>query len=233
MDDSLPQTPLPEPPIQQPQYQLQNAPLSSLFTPKVFLALGIVLIFILGGVLFLGKKSSPVKKNPTPSIPVYVKPSLTPTPIIYPTSWPDTTTVPSLQVSITPITTSHKLYSGNYVTFSYPAAWSPKVGYVGGGSTLENVTLGIPNVLGDQTMSFSDVSVSEAKPKDVVKETAIIMGGKKGFKWLRKGTNYTSYDYITPGYQNKGSFSIHVTLSKEDTTIETLLDALSQSVVFK
>jgi hypothetical protein len=97
MDPEVDQTVRHEPPIQPPiQYQIPQPPSPSFFTPKVFVLGVIVCIFLLllGSILLRGNTSSS-KKPIAPTPAVYSAPSLTPTPIIYPTSYPDSTEVPT------------------------------------------------------------------------------------------------------------------------------------------
>jgi hypothetical protein len=103
---------------------------------------------------------------------------------------------------------------------------------IGGGSGLENIKLGIPNVVSDQDLGFSGVNYTDIKITDSVKQTFITIGGKQGTKWLRKGNNYVSYDYYTTGITNQGSFGVHVTVSVEDKNLENQLDLLVASIRF-
>ena len=82
----------PEPQIQPPaQYTMSDTPYPQpFFKSKLFLIAGItvaVLLFIVIGSFLLGNNSSG-KKNTTPTPPIALPPSITPTPIIYPTSYP-------------------------------------------------------------------------------------------------------------------------------------------------
>lgn len=128
-------------------------------------------------------------------------------------------------------TANLKTYSGQYVIFQYPSDWNPQKTQPFGGGVLETVNLGIPGVNSDQDLGFSEVA--PYKPSDAISEQSITIGGKSGFKWIRKGQGYVSYDYDTKGYQDKGGFSVHVTVASENKTLETQLDQLVASLTFK
>lgn len=127
-----------------------------------------------------------------------------------------------------------KTYRGKYATFQYPNGWMPKSQTPFGGGVLETVNLGIPGVTSDQTLGFSTPSFNEIKPNDVVSEIPVTISTQSGFKWVRKGDNYVSYDYCTQGhYQDAGSFCVHVTVSSEDKLLETQLDSLAKTIKFE
>lgn len=81
----------PEQPIQQPPQYYQSSPkLNSLLSSKKVLIGGLALLVLLilgGGIALLGVSSAP-KKNIAPPPAVYIPPTITPTPLIYPTSYP-------------------------------------------------------------------------------------------------------------------------------------------------
>jgi hypothetical protein len=129
-------------------------------------------------------------------------------------------------------TTGWKKIVSKYVTFESPASWNPSSAPLGGGAILELWRLGIPNGGPDQILGFSVVSPQEARPNDIISEKAITIGGKSGFKWIRSGSNYVHYDYITTGYNDQGSFSVEVGSAHQDTGLEAQLDRLVQSIVF-
>jgi len=124
---------------------------------------------------------------------------------------------------------------GEYIVFNYPSSWNPIKQELFGGAILEDWKLGIPQVESDQDLGFSAVPLSKLRPIDgeMVTETSILIGGKVGVKWVRLGTDYISYDYYTNGYEDQGSFGVHVTLTEADEVLEQQLDHLVQTVVFK
>jgi hypothetical protein len=138
----------------------------------------------------------------------------------------------SLPVTATPQAIAWKKIIGKYVTFECPPTWNPTPAPLFGGSVLEDWRLGISNVESDQDLGFSAVSSQQGRPNDIVSEKQITIGGKTGFKWIRSGNNYVSYNYITTGQNNQGSFSVHVTVAQADSALEAMLDRLVQSIVF-
>jgi hypothetical protein len=125
-----------------------------------------------------------------------------------------------------------KMYNGQYVTYKYPGSWNPKKEESFGGGILESVNLGIPGVTSDQMLGFSSIDAANSRPNDIVSEESITISGSDGYKWIRKGVNYVSYDYVIP-YKDENSFSIHVTVAKENQTLEKELDQLAESVILK
>ncbi len=127
-----------------------------------------------------------------------------------------------------------KTYNGEYVTFSYPSTWTPMRRTLSSGSILEEVNLGIPGVTTNQTLGFSKGAEGHSRPDDAVSEENIMIDGSGGYKWIRKGNGYVSYDYTTP-YSKVGedTFAIRVMVDKEDKALERDLDQVMQSVFFK
>ncbi len=130
-------------------------------------------------------------------------------------------------------TANWKTYLGEYVSFKYPPDWKMEKTALFGGAVKENLDLGIPGVESDQVLGFSGVSLNDVKPDDVVREQRIRIGGREGFKWLRKGEDYISYDYVSKGYTSDESFEVHVTVEREDKDLEGKLDKLVESISFK
>ncbi len=131
-------------------------------------------------------------------------------------------------------TSTWKTYTGQHVSFNYPAAWNPTNTELCCGVILEDINLGIPdsNTGPDMNLGFSDVELSEIRIDDAINETPVKIGGKDGFKYVRKSDNSTSYDYHTTGTNNKDSFSVHVTVSTENKALELELDNLVKSIKF-
>jgi len=195
--------------------------------PLIIISGVLLLLLVGGGAYYLGMQNSKIASQVQNTD---VQPTSTSqnNSVTNPAETPTATQIPQ-----TDETTNWKAYSGTYVTFKYPNTWSPQKRELFGGATQEDVTLGIPAVESDQSLGFSGVSMDAARPNDIVSEKGIVIGGKNGYKWIRKGDNYVSYDYITKGYQDKGSFTVHVTISKEDKTLEKQLNTLVQSITFK
>lgn len=185
-------------------------------TQVLILAGIVILIAVAGGIFYLGRITGP--KSQTPVTTSSPQPSPTPDETVYTES---------------DRSANWKTYNGKFVIFKYARLWDPTERELFGGAILEDVHLGIPTVTSDQSLGFSGVPLENAKPNDVINEQAIIIGGKSGFKWIRKGKNYVSYDYITRGYNNEGVFDIHVTVASEDKNLEAQLDTLTKSVIFK
>jgi hypothetical protein len=63
-----------------------------------------------------------------------------------------------------------------------------------------------------------------------------MIGEKQGTKWTRKSSfeekPSTTYDYYTRGYQNTGSFGVHILVSGEDKNLEQQLDKVVQTIKF-
>lgn len=122
-------------------------------------------------------------------------------------------------------------FEGKYLTFQYPPYWSPQSISLTEGS-YELVFLGIPEAM-DQTVGFFPVEFSSMNPRDTISEQEIIIGGRKGKKWIRLVQNAISYDYFTTGHNQQGSFGLHVTLASEDEEVEQLLDAVVGTIQFR
>lgn len=131
-------------------------------------------------------------------------------------------------------TSNWKTFKGQYVSFNYPATWNPKNAELCCGAILEDISLGIPdsNTGPDMILGFSDVEFSQIKIDDAISKTPIRIGGKDGFKYVRKSDNSTSYDYFTTGPNNKDSFGVHVTVSVENKVLELELDNLVKTIKF-
>jgi hypothetical protein len=112
----------------------------------------------------------------------------------------------------------------------------PSLNTPGYGSVLEDWSLGIPGMdSSDTTLAFFDAPFSDMVPDDVVSASAITIGGKPGTKWVRSdGSHYVAYAYYTTGYNNEGSFGVHVTVwnASGDAVLEGLLDRLVASITF-
>ncbi len=207
---------IPTQPAQQPMHN-QKVNLT------IILGVLLLLLVVAGGAYYLGNQYS----NYTPQ-PQNTNAKPTNNKTTNPTDSPVTTPIPQSKEN-----TNWKTFTGSYVTFRYPDTWSPQRETPFGGQILEAIKLGIPGVESDQSLSFSQVNVEDARPDDIISESQLVIGGKDGYKWIRKGENYVSYDYITTGYNNNGSFSVHVTVPKEDKNLERQLDTLVQSITFK
>jgi hypothetical protein len=133
----------------------------------------------------------------------------------------------------TPTGATTKKIVGEFVMFEVPSHWNPNKRPLFGGAVWEDWQLGIPGVMSDQALGFSEVAFNQARPNDIASETVITIGGKRGVKWIRHGANYVSYDYYTTGRNDRGSFGVHVTLSQKDANIEAQLDRLITSIAFK
>ncbi len=135
------------------------------------------------------------------------------------------------------VTTNTKIYSSQYMTFRYPQPWNPTPSQSLGGATAEALNLGIPGNNGDNSIGFYSPDYSTIQINDAVSQKPITIGGRSGMKYIRKSTLSNSliysYDYMTTGYQNTGSFSLHVSVPALDTTLETQLDNLVATIVFK
>jgi hypothetical protein len=151
---------------------------------------------------------------------------------------PSSTPASTPSLSITPTETSMdtstwKIFKGDYISFRYPSFWNPTKKELWGGEILEGVTLNIAGAT-DNQIGFSDVNYSSLqKPQDIVQESEILIGGRNGVKYIRKGDNYFTYDYLTYGKNDKSkSFGIHVTVSKENKNLENQLDQIVKTIKF-
>jgi hypothetical protein len=174
----------------------------------------------------------PATPTEAPPTPIPISPLInTPMPMPYPGSIP-TNTPPSPRIMVTE---GWAQTIGEYVIFDYPSSWNPVKRKLFGGAILEDWELGIPQVESDQSLGFSTVPFSQLQPIDTetTTETPIVIGGKAGVKWVRRGTDYISYDYYTTGYEDQGCFGVHVTLANPDEVLEQQLDHLVQTIVFK
>ncbi len=181
----------------------------------IFLLIGILIVA--GGAFLLGKSSNP---KPSPNLVVT---SQTPQPTSTPSQSPSSDE-----------TATWKTYTGRYIAFKYPNTWTPSENPLGQGAIKESLRLGIPNVQSDQDLGFSSLESDIGKPKDTVSEKDIRIGGKDGFKWIRKGAIYVSYDYYIKGDDpTLGLFGVHVTVGKEDSNLESQLDKLITTIQFK
>lgn len=87
--------------------------------------------------------------------------------------------------------------SSEHVNFRVAREWQPLALELGGGSVLADWQLGIPGVESDQFIGFSGVIFDDLKPTDVISEDELLIGGRPGFKWVRQGEGYISYNYYT------------------------------------
>lgn len=123
---------------------------------------------------------------------------------------------------------NYATYNGENVMFAHPVDWKPTRAKLTPGTTQELIDLGIPGVEGDQTLGFS--AVDDIRPNDIDREGMIIVDGKQGTKWVRKGEGYVSYDYTV---QVVNTFVVHVTVPREDPALEAELDRLVSTVRFR
>lgn len=201
-----PTNPLQEPPIltETPSEKKKNL---------TWIALGLIAIVLLIGIpitTFL------LSQNAAKNVPVATQENTTITEITPP---PDPTA-------------DWKTYQSLYFSFKYPFTWSPQSATLSGAIGFDNLKLGIPNVISDQTIGFSPIEFSSIKASDSASQSVVTIGGKTGTKWIRKGINYVSYDYYTTGMNNSGSFGLHVTVPSEDKNLENQLDLLVATIKF-
>lgn len=188
--------------------------------PLIVLGIFVVLVSAVGIYFYSQSTKNPdafktdeVKIKPSPAV-ANSSPSSTPTSSPNPTA-------------------TWKTYKDQYIAFQYPNNWNPKTQILCCGAVLETVNLGVPGVSEDQTLSFGTPDIKDIKGNDVVSETRITIASLPGYKWIRKGNNYTSYDYCTQGhYKDAGSFCLHFTSASDDKILEGQLDNLSNSIKF-
>jgi len=130
-----------------------------------------------------------------------------------------------------------KLFSSNYISFQYPTTWNPTPQQLFGGMVIESLKFNIPGITSDNSIGFSSPEYSSIQINDATSQTPIKIGGKSGTKYVRKttanGVTTYSYDYLTTGYNNSGTFSVHVNTPTLNPTLEKQLDDLVETIVFK
>lgn len=125
-------------------------------------------------------------------------------------------------------------YTGETIKFNHPREWQPEERTPFGGLIVEDVVLNIPEST-DNNISYSVTPFDLVKPDDVVKEEDIMINERKWTKWVRKGSDYVSYDLYTKdklGVSDANSFGIHVTLEEENEKIEKDLVILASTIEF-
>lgn len=134
--------------------------------------------------------------------------------------------------TLTQVSGSTKTFTGEYVTFSYPGKWNIEKITPVDGAMNELITLGIPGVTSDQQLGFYTKNLEQTRPSDIAQEEKITIAGRSGYKWLRKGNNYVSYDYYAPGFADIGTFGVHVTVVNENKILEQQLDQIAKTVSY-
>lgn len=139
--------------------------------------------------------------------------------------------IPTLPFSLT---AEWNKIEGQYVSFAYPPHWQPTLWAA---EDEEGWNLGIPQVDSDNSLGFSNKVAfeevfSNGRPRDIVAEAPVVIGNQPGIKWIRRGDNYVTYDYLTEGLAGAGTFGIHVTVAKPDMSLEQQLDLVVQTIIF-
>lgn len=129
-----------------------------------------------------------------------------------------------------------KKYEGNSIVFNYPASWNPNPKDLE--SKLEDINLGVPNVVDDQKLEFLSTPLNELDFSDLDTQSYLTFNKREWMVGTRKNSERVTYLYYTnfpveDPEDPRQSFGLHVTVPKEDVFLEKQLQDIIASIRFK